>query len=100
LRQEGLSFSRVLANLYEGLLTRHVARIRGSEESIELASARLLDARHEARDHRLRPYQLAADDALAEIHAGRSLGLLADRMEGQNVVRPDLLKRLYTVDFE
>ena len=100
LRQEQTSYTRVLANLYEGLLKNQISRANQSDVDVDSARRLLLDARNEARDRRLRPYRLAAEDALAEIHTGTSLRLLADRMKRQHVVRPDRLQRLYTVPMQ
>ncbi len=95
LRQEQIGYARVLANLYEGLL---IYRIAGkSQPMLDQAAGLLQEARDEGFRDRLRPYQLAAEDALASIHTGESLGLLRDRMKHQNVVRPSHLERLYTV---
>jgi hypothetical protein len=95
LRREQISYARVLANLYEGLL---LYRVAGRNQSMfDQAAGLLQEARDEGFQDRLRPYQLAAEDALASIHTGESLGLLRDRMKNKNVVRPSRLGRLYTV---
>ena len=95
LRRERIGYARVLANLYEGLL---IYRIAGKDQlMIDKAAGLLQEARDEGFQDHLRPYQLAAEDALASIHTGESLGLLRDRMKHQNVVRPSHLGRLYTV---
>ncbi len=100
LRREQNGFARVLANLYEGLLHREIAKVTGSKIELEEAERLLMLAQGEARDRRLRPFQLAAGDALAEMHTGQSMRLLADRMRSRNVVRPDRFQRLYTLTVE
>jgi hypothetical protein len=95
LRQEQIDYARVLANLYEGLLLYRIAGKK--QDKIDRAKMLLQKARDEGYQDRLRPYQLAAEDALASIHTGESLGRLRDRMENENVVRPSRLGRLYTV---
>jgi hypothetical protein len=106
LRQEQNCYATVLANLYEGLLEQKIERLRRAAGGFDgaggfdVAGQLLLKARDESRDAGLLPYQLAAEDALAEIHTGQPLELLIDRMRDQNVVRPTHLQRLYTVAAE
>jgi hypothetical protein len=106
LRQEQNCYATVLANLYEGLLEQKIERLRRAAGGFDgaggfdVAGQLLLKARDESRDAGLLPYQLAAEDALAEIHIGQPLELLIDRMRDQNVVRPTHLQRLYTVAAE
>jgi serine/threonine protein kinase len=97
LRREQLGYATVLANLYEGLLQQQIGRFQQSSAALDAASQMLLMARDQARESGLRPFQLAAEDALAEIHTGQSLELLVERMRYQQVVRPAQLARLYTV---
>ncbi|MGI9470610.1 MAG: serine/threonine-protein kinase PknK [Rubripirellula sp.] len=97
LRQEQIDYARVLADLYEGLLQHQIARFRKSDQALQRSRPLLESARDLAREQQLRPYQLAAEDALAEIHTGHSLSLLADRMRKHRVVDPTRLMRLYTI---
>ncbi len=93
LRQESCDFAGVLANLYEGLLPCSFEHDPETEKAIVLLS----QAREVSRNRRWRPYQLVAEDALAEIETGKSLGLLVEYMKEQQVTRPEFLRRLFTV---
>lgn len=97
LRAENNEYARVLADLYEGLLLHQLARLHQSEDAVQKSRPLLEAARDLAQEHQLRPYQLAAEDALAEIHTGQSLHLLVDRMRRHGVVDPIRLMRLYTI---
>lgn len=97
LRREQIGFAETLADLYEGLLMQQLGRFQRSSSAFDRASQLLLMARDKARRLGLRPYQLASEDALAEIHTGQSLELLVERMRYQHVVRPEQFVRLYTV---
>ncbi len=95
LRRERLPYTSLLADLYEGLLlltatSRFQADTRAARHYLRQAS-------NEARKWKLKPFQLAADDALAQIETGRPMGFLRERMQNQGVERPLLLERLYTV---
>ena len=97
LRAESNEYARVLADLYQGLLLHQLARLHRSEDAVQKSRTLLEAARDLAREHQLRPYQLAAEDALAEIQTGQSLHLLDDRMRRHGVVDPVRLMRLYTI---
>ena len=95
LRQEQIGYARVMADLYEGLLEYRTAN--GSRPAIAGAVELLQAARSGGEQDRLRPFQLAAEDALAVVDIGQSLGRLQGRMRDQHVARPARLARLYTV---
>ncbi|MFK8110691.1 MAG: AAA family ATPase [Rubripirellula sp.] len=101
LRREQLPFSNVIANLHTGLLNQQMERLGlGRESDRERAKVCFAEARTEAMEHRLRPYQLAAEDALSVLQTGSSLGELQARMDRKGVVNPARLQRLYTVVIE
>lgn len=100
LRHEHLAYSTMLANFYEGLLQLCVARHEKSDAAEQEAKRRLVDARALSLACRLRPYQLAAEDKLAEIQTGRPAGRLVERMSQQQVANPSCFSRLYTISVE
>ncbi len=97
LRNEHLAYSTMLANYFEGLLQLCVARHERSDAAEQTARKLLVDAQSQALACRLRPYQLAAEDKLAEIQTGRSLGRLEERMSQQQIANPQSFLRLYTI---
>lgn len=97
LRREKIPFGQMLASLYEGMLKRNEAALYESEGSLAQAKECFSFAREEAKKQALMPYQLAAEDALTAIQTGKSLGLLAERMQADGVAVPSQLQRLYVV---
>lgn len=98
LRQEQLAYTSVLADFFDGLLLSCVARHEGKKTANQAAEKFLIAARSQALAYHLRPYQLAAEDRLAEIQSGRSLGCLEARMSQQGIACPERFQRLYTLD--
>ena len=97
LRSEQLAYSAVLANYFDGLIHACVARREGTKSAHQAAQKLLIAARSQARAYHLRPYQLAAEDQLAELQSGQALGNLEARMIQQGIVRPDRFLRLYAL---
>ncbi len=96
MRREQLPYACMLANLYDGLLRMRLEADRMSPGS-QNARRLLLAASSEAKQLGLRPFQLAADDALSQFDEGRSLGLLCGEMRHQGIECPRLFERLYTL---
>ena len=97
LRREQIDYARVLADLYDGLLQRQIGRMRRNEKALQRSRPLLESARNLAEEQHLRPFQLAAEDALLAVQNGCSSQRLLDRMRGQHVTKPERLIRLYTV---
>ena len=92
---EQLPNATMLGNYYSGLLHQRLATHGACDEQI--ARDYLEAASFEARGLELRPFQLAADDLLAKLSTGRTLGLLRERMHSKGVLRPRDLERLYAL---
>jgi hypothetical protein len=97
LRREQIGFARAMADYTEGMLLHRLCQQGDPSVSPQHASQRLKDAIEHCRQRRLRPYYLAAEDALAEIEAGHSAGRLKKRMVEAHVACPEKLRRLYAV---
>ena len=97
LRSERIAFCRHLADLYDGLLEWELGKSRQDSHRVERARRLLRQSAEATRQLRLRPYQLAAEDALGEIESDGAAQRLRRRMTRQGVVRPERLRRLYTV---
>ncbi len=96
LRGERLPFADVLANLYDGLLQARQATDEGDSRR-DAARVHLHAARDQAGVLGLRPFELAAADALAEIDGGAAAGHLREAMRLEGIARPAYFERLYTV---
>lgn len=90
LRQEHLPFAVVLADLTEGLLQRRLGRP-------EAAIGCLKNARDVAGVLQLRPWELAAEDAIEGLASGRDGDGLREHLLEQGVRCPERFERLYTV---
>jgi hypothetical protein len=96
LRREQLPYATMLANLHHGLL--HLQQSESKNDCAARAARTYLQAAgRDAKTQRLRPFSLAADDALARLETGQSLGLLRERLQRRGVERPSNFERLYTV---
>ncbi len=94
LRNERLKYASVVADLYDGLYRMFRAE---TPEQVAVAEGLLKSASCDANELGLKPFQLAADDALSRVGLGESMGMLRERMKARGVVRPMLFERLYTV---
>ncbi|TWT79812.1 Serine/threonine-protein kinase PrkC [Planctomycetes bacterium CA13] len=95
LKREQNAFADTLSLLYGGLLltmTQPDQASRNQTESLFVEAIALAKAQH------LRPYQLAAEDALSVLQTGQSQGSLIERMHRHGVKRPSRFARLYTVE--
>ncbi len=90
LRDNDIPFTNVLADLADG----NCLRLQGQQEQ---ARACLLSSHQRAKNLRLVPYQLAAEDALEYLETGEWIGLLRHRMRNRDVKVPEAFERLYTV---
>ncbi len=90
LRGEQLPFATTFADLAEGTLH---ARLGEPGLAIERLSA----ARDRAAEQSLRPWQLAAEDAILAVQTGRHGDRLRRALEDEGVVDPVRFERLYTV---
>ena len=88
--RERIPFARVLAALADGLIDLHSGRP-------DLARDALDQARAAATEQGLRPWELAAEDALTAIDGGVWGDRLREYLERQGIVRPESFERLYTV---
>jgi hypothetical protein len=96
LRRERLAYADVLANLYDGLLQRRQS-IGKTDARANAARGHLHAAHEQAGVLGLRPIQLAAADALAEIDGDAAVGQLREAMHVQGIACPECFERLYTV---
>lgn len=90
LRGEQLPFASTFADLAEGTLDGHVGE---PERALERLSA----ARDRAAQQGLRPWRLAAEDAILGVQTGRHGERLRRALEKQGVADPERFERLYTV---
>lgn len=96
LRREGLDYSRMLADFYDGLLQLRCS-VSPADAYSKAARVYLDSAAIAAQDMHLRPFQLAIRDALLETEGKERQDLLRGRMERRGVVSPRFFERLYTV---
>ncbi len=94
LRRERNPFAEAMAHFYEGLLLQLTAC---SPKDIAEARKHLVIAWEMSKEDRLRPYQLAAEDAIAVIDHGKSAGRLIQRMDHHGIVDSQRFSRLYTI---
>ena len=88
LSRENLPYTSAVASFYTGVLLQ----LSGAHQEAE---SQYLRAKRECELLRLRPFQLAAEDALTEIHSEPSDDLLRQRMMRCGVRRPSYFERLY-----
>ncbi|TWU35145.1 hypothetical protein [Novipirellula artificiosorum] len=97
LKREQNAYADVLALLYGGLLRQLTSSTRTNKKE---ACRQLTLACQMAKSQQLRPYQLAAQDAIDTVVSGEAVGHLADRMHRHGVKMPVRFSRLYTVDLD
>ena len=112
LRQENNSFADLVADLHDGLLYEVLTRNSGKSTHQARAIDLLTRAAKQSEHHRLRPYELAAKDAISrlesqfaevkvdDVHQAEPAEQLFARMRRHGVACPEKLARLYTLDPE
>ena len=90
LESEKLPYCILLANLYRGILAQQSGDDTTSKQ-------RLVVAQQLAKETKLAPLQLAAEDALGFIENGEGQSTLRYRMQNCDVAHPDRFEYVYTV---
>jgi len=90
LREHHNQHANVLADLFDGIRL-------SMQNRTEEARDDLLAAQQAAKQLRLLPFRLAAEDALEHLETGEWLGLLRHRMRNRGIKRAEAFERLYTV---
>ncbi len=99
LRREAIPYATMLANLYGGLMTQKLSQVdQGTAGSLK-ATSLLATARDQAKEQQLKPFQLAATDALHAVETGAPSNQLAVDMKRGGVSEPLKFQRLFTVAF-
>ncbi|TWU45773.1 Serine/threonine-protein kinase PrkC [Novipirellula aureliae] len=95
LSREHNPYCDAVSSLYAGLLSALTAQTVSDRTR---AKDRFSDAIEISTAEQLRPFQLAAQDALTILEGGESPGLLHERMVRHGIKRPDRFARLYTIE--
>lgn len=93
LRSEKLAFPIMLSELYGGILAGQNGETTSSRQ-------RLVAAQQLAIEQGLQPFQLAAEDALANLQDNAAVNLLRHRMQNRGIHNPERFERIYTAAIE
>ncbi len=97
LRHERIGFASLMADYFEALLERWLLQTPFARLTETEVCQRLAEVIESCRQRRLRPFALAAEDALSIVQSGRSSDHLLQRMQKSGVSQPEWLQLLYTV---
>ena len=97
LKRERNPYCDAVGSLYGGSLSMITAQ---DEFDRTEAKSMFNHALEISTAEQLRPFQLAAQDALALLESGESPGMLQERMIRHGIKRPDRFSRLYTIPYD